>query len=274
MVRVVRPELNTWVTVAAEQSARSKHQAATPALVSAIDDEARQATLIYGNELVLVHKFSGPPLKRIVVPFRRLRPGQGTERLRQLLLAAVRAAAAEKRAELARDADAGEEGEAAEALVDEAPKTASMECHSSTTQVNVGSNVDVVDESSLEPVGSLKPMPAPTLQCIRQSAIEDAPDAGALSVPDTPRLAKAPRARSRSRSKPRSKPPKTRSGLPGAVLKATAKLLGSKDQVPLSELLSALEASGGLEGWTARDAVAEMDTKNKIFVADELVFRL
>lgn len=89
------PVLNTWVTVAPEQrSNRAKTAAAAAALVSSVDLERGEATLLYPCELVLAHGFSGSPLKRMVMPFQRLRAGQDNERMRQLLMKAVRAAAA------------------------------------------------------------------------------------------------------------------------------------------------------------------------------------
>lgn len=76
------PQLNTWVTVLPNTSAKGyikvadRATAETPALVSAatIEDGEGSAAVIYPNPLVLLHGFGGAPLIRKLVPFDRLRP--------------------------------------------------------------------------------------------------------------------------------------------------------------------------------------------------------
>lgn len=79
------PLVNTWVKVVTENNCRKgvdRAAAATPALVTAVtvEDGVGSATVIYPNPLVLLHGFTGPALKRILVPFRRLRAYNGSDK--------------------------------------------------------------------------------------------------------------------------------------------------------------------------------------------------
>jgi len=94
------PRVNTWVQVAAANARHAKaadrSAALTPALVSAvtIEDGVGSAVVIYPNPLVLFHAFQGPPLKRVLVPFQRLRPffgnSQEMQKLEERLMEALR----------------------------------------------------------------------------------------------------------------------------------------------------------------------------------------
>lgn len=87
------PRINTWVVVVPETAKRGyipvadRAIAETPALVTAltIEDGIGSAIVVYPNPLVLMHKFGGSAVVRVLVPFSRLRPYTRTSsEIRQL----------------------------------------------------------------------------------------------------------------------------------------------------------------------------------------------
>jgi len=76
------PHVNTWVRVVSKgRRAVDRAASSTAALVTAVtvEDGVGSATVIYPNPLVLIHGFSGPAVKRVLVPFERIRSYIGND---------------------------------------------------------------------------------------------------------------------------------------------------------------------------------------------------
>lgn len=116
--------------------------------------DQRNGSLLYPCELVLAHGFSGPPLKRMVVPFQRLRPGKGNERVQALLMTAVRAAAAAAAQSNARAVPDAAEADAAEGEASEDDAAAEDgAAEADAPQMNVA-DADIGKDSLAESLGA------------------------------------------------------------------------------------------------------------------------
>lgn len=105
-------------------------------------------------------------------------------------------------------------------------------------------------------------------------------------APRTPRKATGEdrhATRSRSEAKKAKKAERderqTKSRRLRAIVLATGRAFHAKDQITLADLCAALEADSTVQelhpqAWSAREVIKELEAMNKVFVADELVFRL
>lgn len=301
--------LNTWVTLAPERRAkRDRMAAATLALISALQLDEGTATVIYPNELVLIHGFDGPPLKRITgVAFSRLRPATGSQRMHDLLMNAVRAAAATAASSVCERVTAPPQPEVIVRTVANAsikthvasPKPVPDASVAPTALVN--SPTGDQDTSSVASELSVEPSPMASTElpeCVHSisglcHAVDEVlSECGQrpASVPRTPQQGPAVgRERSRSRSHPRKcrgesrrlgrvERAQTTTALRAATAIA-ARTFAGRSQLPLAELLESLQSDGSLDefklpGWDARTAFESLEAAQKIFVADDLVFSL